>query len=227
MPSCQPGPPPPPASAFHTALDAGCRIVPQPTQMWPTLRPQLRRRRFGRTLPPLRSRSTTTRQAAAAPAPADIAARLPSAAGRAGWPARAAGPCRLCGGGTRLPALPPRFHRSLRPAKPPRLSSLQLARLIHPDKCSHPQAKEAAQVLNQAWDTLNNAIKKRAYDAYGAARARMHAALRPTDRSPQAARPPHSGTHAGPRECRQSNGPARSVLSVCWRLLWGPLCPCP
>ncbi|KAL4421923.1 hypothetical protein ABPG77_005207 [Micractinium sp. CCAP 211/92] len=42
----------------------------------------------------------------------------------------------------------------------------KLARLIHPDKCSHPKAKEAAQVLNQAWDTLNNPIKKRAFDAY-------------------------------------------------------------
>ncbi|KAL4437427.1 hypothetical protein ABPG75_004566 [Micractinium tetrahymenae] len=42
----------------------------------------------------------------------------------------------------------------------------KVARLIHPDKCSHPKAKEAAQVLNQAYDTLSNAIKKRAYDAY-------------------------------------------------------------
>lgn len=42
----------------------------------------------------------------------------------------------------------------------------KLARLIHPDKCSHPKAKEAAQALNLAWDTLNNPIKKRAFDAY-------------------------------------------------------------
>lgn len=42
----------------------------------------------------------------------------------------------------------------------------KLSRLVHPDKCAHPKAGDAAAVLNQAWDTLNNPIKKRAYDAY-------------------------------------------------------------
>jgi hypothetical protein len=42
----------------------------------------------------------------------------------------------------------------------------KISRLVHPDKCSHPKAGDAAAVLNQAWDTLNNPIKKRPYDAY-------------------------------------------------------------
>ena len=43
---------------------------------------------------------------------------------------------------------------------------LRLSRLVHPDKCSHPNAAEASAVLNQAKDTLTNPIKKRLYDAY-------------------------------------------------------------
>ncbi|EFN60178.1 hypothetical protein CHLNCDRAFT_56629 [Chlorella variabilis] len=42
----------------------------------------------------------------------------------------------------------------------------KLSRLVHPDKCKHARAADASAVLNQAWGTLNNAIKKRAYDAY-------------------------------------------------------------
>lgn len=37
-------------------------------------------------------------------------------------------------------------------------------RLVHPDKCSHPQAKDASAVLNQAYDTLSNSVKKSLYD---------------------------------------------------------------
>jgi DnaJ-class molecular chaperone len=38
---------------------------------------------------------------------------------------------------------------------------------VHPDKCKNAQAAEAAAVVNQAYGTLTNAIKKAAYDAYG------------------------------------------------------------
>ena len=37
-------------------------------------------------------------------------------------------------------------------------------RLVHPDKCSHPQAKDASAVANQAYDTLLNSVKKTLYD---------------------------------------------------------------
>lgn len=43
---------------------------------------------------------------------------------------------------------------------------LRLSRLVHPDKCSHPNAAEASSTLNQAKDTLMNPLKKRVYDAY-------------------------------------------------------------
>jgi curved DNA-binding protein CbpA len=41
---------------------------------------------------------------------------------------------------------------------------LGLFRLVHPDKCTHPQAKDAAAVVNQAYDTLSSAVKKALYD---------------------------------------------------------------
>lgn len=42
----------------------------------------------------------------------------------------------------------------------------RLSRLVHPDKCSHPQAADASAVINQAKDTLTNPMKKTLYDAY-------------------------------------------------------------
>lgn len=47
-----------------------------------------------------------------------------------------------------------------------RTNYLKLNRLVHPDKCHHPQAAEASAVVNSAKDTLTNPIKKRLYDAY-------------------------------------------------------------
>jgi len=43
---------------------------------------------------------------------------------------------------------------------------LRLSRMVHPDKCKHPDAAEASATLNQAKDTLMNPLKKRLYDAY-------------------------------------------------------------
>jgi hypothetical protein len=43
---------------------------------------------------------------------------------------------------------------------------LRLSRMVHPDKCSHPDAGLASATLNQAKDTLMNPLKKRLYDAY-------------------------------------------------------------
>ena len=43
---------------------------------------------------------------------------------------------------------------------------LRLSRLVHPDKCKHPQAADASAVLNQAKETLSNPLKKKLYDAY-------------------------------------------------------------
>mmetsp|Transcript_7612 Transcript_7612/g.15262 ORF Transcript_7612/g.15262 Transcript_7612/m.15262 type:complete len:215 (-) Transcript_7612:62-706(-) len=43
---------------------------------------------------------------------------------------------------------------------------LRLSRLVHPDKCNHPDAGLASATLNQAKDTLTNPLKKRLYDAY-------------------------------------------------------------
>lgn len=47
-----------------------------------------------------------------------------------------------------------------------RTNYLKLNRLVHPDKCHHPQAAEASAVVNSAKDTLTNPLKKRLYDAY-------------------------------------------------------------
>ena len=47
-----------------------------------------------------------------------------------------------------------------------RINYLKLSRMVHPDKCSLPQAADASAVLNQAKDTLDNPLKKRLYDAY-------------------------------------------------------------
>eukprot|EP00884_Botryococcus_braunii_P016687 jgi/Botrbrau1/3701/Bobra.0008s0028.3 len=43
---------------------------------------------------------------------------------------------------------------------------LRLSRLVHPDKCRHPQAPDASAVVNQAYDTLRTAVKKALYDRY-------------------------------------------------------------
>lgn len=43
---------------------------------------------------------------------------------------------------------------------------LRLSRLVHPDKCSHPNAAEASSILNMAKDTLTNPLKKKLYDSY-------------------------------------------------------------
>ena len=67
----------------------------------------------------------------------------------------------------RLVSLPPSL--ALSHARTPRSSAAALmpplppccSRLVHPDKCSHPQASEAAATVNQAYGTLSNALKKR------------------------------------------------------------------
>ena len=55
------------------------------------------------------------------------------------------------------------------PEKEIKVNFYKLSRLVHPDKCSHPRAGDAAAVVNQAYGTLTNGIKKRAYDLYGKA----------------------------------------------------------
>lgn len=47
-----------------------------------------------------------------------------------------------------------------------RANHLRLSRVVHPDKCSLPQAAEASSIVNQAADTLRNSIKKALYDSY-------------------------------------------------------------
>ncbi|CAL8462101.1 g1632 [Coccomyxa elongata] len=47
-----------------------------------------------------------------------------------------------------------------------RANYIRASRLVHPDKCSHPQAKDASAVVNQAYDTLSNSVKKTLYDRY-------------------------------------------------------------
>jgi hypothetical protein len=63
-----------------------------------------------------------------------------------------------------IPHRPP-FSTHL-PTLPPSFSHLRLSRIVHPDKCSHPEAATASAILNQAADTLRDPIKKRLYDAY-------------------------------------------------------------
>ncbi|GAB4814576.1 hypothetical protein N2152v2_001622 [Parachlorella kessleri] len=52
------------------------------------------------------------------------------------------------------------------PANEVRSNYMRLSRLVHPDKCSHPDASKASAVLNQGYETLKNPMKKRLYDAY-------------------------------------------------------------
>lgn len=52
------------------------------------------------------------------------------------------------------------------PSNEMRANYIKASRLVHPDKCSHPQAKDASAVVNQAYDTLSNSIKKTLYDRY-------------------------------------------------------------
>jgi hypothetical protein len=74
-----------------------------------------------------------------------------------------------------VPGCPPPGQHPQPRSQPPHSAQQRLppcclsprSRLVHPDKCKHPRAADAAAVLNQAWDTLSNPIKKRAYDAYG------------------------------------------------------------
>lgn len=45
-------------------------------------------------------------------------------------------------------------------------SYYKIARLIHPDKCSHPQATDAMGVVTSAHSTLSNTALRAAYDMY-------------------------------------------------------------
>lgn len=44
----------------------------------------------------------------------------------------------------------------------------RIARIIHPDKCSHPQATDAMGVVTSAHSTLSNAALRAGYDMYAA-----------------------------------------------------------
>lgn len=42
----------------------------------------------------------------------------------------------------------------------------KLSRLVHPDKCQHPDAGKAMAVVSTAYDVLSTPMKKKLYDAY-------------------------------------------------------------
>mmetsp|Transcript_16264 Transcript_16264/g.48725 ORF Transcript_16264/g.48725 Transcript_16264/m.48725 type:complete len:234 (+) Transcript_16264:471-1172(+) len=55
--------------------------------------------------------------------------------------------------------------------EPDNLSALKrnyfkLSRLVHPDKCSHPESGKAMAVVSTAYDVLSTPMKKKLYDAY-------------------------------------------------------------
>ncbi|CAL5228025.1 g11088 [Coccomyxa viridis] len=52
------------------------------------------------------------------------------------------------------------------PSPEVRQNYFKLSRLVHPDKCSHAQAKDASAAVNQAYDTLSSTVKKTLYDQY-------------------------------------------------------------
>lgn len=47
-----------------------------------------------------------------------------------------------------------------------RNSFLKNSRLVHPDKCRDPRAHQAAAVVNRAYETLKNPVKKALYDRF-------------------------------------------------------------
>jgi curved DNA-binding protein CbpA len=56
-----------------------------------------------------------------------------------------------------------------------RANYFRVSRLVHPDKCSHPRAAEAAAVVNQGYATLSNPVKKVLYDRHASAALHLHA----------------------------------------------------